>query len=823
MLAASARAGGLRCEDPMAGFLSDVRFGMRALKASPSYLVLAVLCLGLGIGASTMTFTVINDALLKPLGALDAAGLVAMGEVRQNAPSQWWPVSWLNLVDWQAALGARAELGALRAGSFDVGSAGSGVRAEGAYATGNLFAVLGVAPVLGRSLQPADDTPGGEPVVVIGEPFWRERLGGDRAVLGRALEIDGVPHTIVGVVPALLDVGVPTAVRSARIWLPLRAAAQPAARGERSLFVIGRLLGGASMDSVGAQLRGAASELAAAHPEDAGWSVGVGPLGGSAIGSARRILLLSMGAAALVLLIACANIANVTLAHATRRRHEFAIRTAIGAAPLRIARQLLAESVLVATLGALLGLAVARLGLDVLVRFYEADSLAPAVLPIDTRSLTFTIAITFLTTVLVGLFPAWEAARAATRARIAESGFGAATARTQDGLRRGLVVGQIAAALVLLVGAALLGRSFMNLLGVDGGIDAERVTSIRAEVADPRATPAGVARYVESMLAALAAVPGVEAAASINNMLPLRGGGARSGVSTAGSTADPSARPVVAYTGVTPGFFATLGIPLLRGRSFQQNEQPGRVAVVNQALAKLLWPNQDPVGRQLTLDADRQRGPITVIGVSGDVLTWDSNGDKPLPTAYLDAESFDAYPVFFFVRTRGAGQRVGGESIARALAAVDVRFKRVVVTPMQQVAREPFWRQQMFSLWFVAFGAVALTLTAVGVYGVLAYLVWQRWHEIGIRMALGAGRRTVLLTVVRQGAVLVAIGIGVGLAGAFVLARAMRGLLFGVAPFDPALFFAATAFLAVTALVASVAPALRASRVDPNVLLKSQR
>jgi putative ABC transport system permease protein len=806
----------------MAGFFSDVRFGLRALKANPSYLVLSVLCLSLGIGASTMTFTVINDALLRPLGALDAARLVAMGEVRQNAPNQWWPVSWPNLVDWRAAVGARAELGALRASSFDVGSEESGARAEGAYATGNLFAVLGVGPVVGRSLVAADDAPGGGPVVVLAETFWRQRYGGDPAIVGRALNIDGVRHTVVGVVPSLLDVGVPTAVRSARVWLPLRTDAQRAARGDRSLLVVGRLAADASIESVGAQLRSVASELAATHPEDAGWGVGVGPLGGSAIGGrAPSMLLLSMGAAALVLLIACANIANLTLAHAARRRHEFAIRTAIGAAPLRIARQLLAESVLVATAGALLGLGIARFGLDVLVRFYEADSLAPAVLPIDATSLAFTIAVTFLTTVLVGLFPAFEAARAATRAQIAESGFGAATAR-RDGLRRGLVVGQIAGALVLLVGAALLARSFMNLLAVDGGVATERVTSIRAEVEDTRgATPERVARYVDGMLTALAAVPGVEAAASINNMLPLRGGGARSGVSAPGSTAEPSTRPVIAYTGVTPGFFDTLGIPLLRGRSFEKNEQPGRVAVVNRTLANLFWPNEDPVGRQLTLDADPQRGPITVIGVSGDVLTWDSNGDKPLPTAYLDAESFNAYPVFFFVRTRGA-QAVSGEAIGRALAPVGFRFKRVVVTPMRQVARDPFWRQQMFSLWFVAFGAVALTLAAVGVYGVLAYLISQRWHEIGIRMALGAGRRTVLLMVVRQGAAVVAVGTVVGLAGAFVLARTMRSLLFGVAPFDPALFVGAAVVLAVIAMTASVAPALRASRVDPNVLLKGR-
>jgi MacB-like periplasmic core domain/FtsX-like permease family len=710
----------------MSGLLTDFRFGLRALLANRVFVLLAVLCLSLGTGASAMTFTVINDALLGPLGPIDPEGLVAIGEVRQTAPNDWWPVSSADFLDWRSSIGGRAELGALRASSFDVGSSEADQRVEGIFVTDDLPAVLGVAPILGRGLQAGDAAATGEPVVALSETFWRQRFGGDRTIVGRTVRIDGEPHTVVGVVPALLAVGMPTTIRSARVWVPLRADSH-ASRDDRSLFVIARLAAGTSVESFAEQMRSIAHELATLYPEDADWSVGVGPLGGSALGGARSLLLLSVGAALLVLLIACANVANLSLAQGTRRRHEFAIRTAIGASPWRIARQLLCESSLVVVLGAVFGLLIARGGLGVIAQFYAADSLAPAALPIDARSLAFTIGLTFATTALVGLFPAIEAARGATRAQIAESGFGATTARARDGLRAAV--------------------------GLPDG------------------------------------------------------------------TAQPGAGPVIAYVGVTPSFFATLEIPLLRGRSFGENAPSGRVAVVNETLAKLLWPNENPVGRQLRLDADPERGWVTVVGVSGDVLTWDSNGAKPLPTAYFDAKSFDAFPVFFFIHQRSAGQIIGAESISRAIGPLGLGFRRIVVTPMEQVARDPFWRQQVFSLWFTVVGVAALTLTAIGIYGVLAYLVWQRWREIGIRMALGADRRSVLLMVWRHGAAFVGLGIVIGLVGAVLLATTMRGLLFGVAPLDVLPYIAVTVFLAVVAMAASAAPAFRAARIDPHVLL----
>jgi len=804
----------------MTGFSSDLRFGLRALAANAVFVVLAVLCLGIGIGASTMTFTLANDALRKPLGSIDRDGLVEVWERHQSAPNQWWPLAPGRLEDWKTAAGEQAELGAFRDESFVVGPSGEGARIEGAAATGNLFHLLGVAPILGRGLGPADEAPGGAPVVVLGETYWRTELQADRGVVGRSLLIDGAPHTVVGVVPALLGVGMPRTVRLARLWVPLRADSQSASRTDRSWHAIARLDDGVSAESFAARLDAAAGDLAAAHPEDAGWSPSVTRLGDSSIASSRTALLLSMGAAWLVLLVATANLANLTLAYALRRRHEFGIRAAIGASPWRLARQLLCESFAVAALGAALGVLLARLGLDLVVRGYEVQTLAPVVLPIDAVSLAFTVALTFVATALFGLLPALEVARGATRVQIAESGAGTTATHGRAHLRRGLVVAQVAASLVLLVGAALLSKSFFNLLAQDGGVETQRVTSIRVE-STGAVEPGDVERFANGVLGALAAIPGVEAAASANFLLPLRGGGLSSTVTLPGEQAEASAARAVRYVGVTPNFFAALGISLLRGRSFLSNGEDARVAVVSETMAKELWPDEDAIGRQFKLEADAERGWVTVVGVSRDVLTWDSSGEKPLPIAYLDLESFAARPVFFFVRHRGAAVAIGAEAITRAIDALGLPVKRIVVTPMEQVARDPFWQQRLFSLWFGIFGAAAVVLTVAGIYGVLAYLVWQRAQEMGIRMALGADRVEVLLLVLREASMAVGAGVVIGLCAAYALARTLRSLLFNVEPLDWPLFVAAAALLAAVALAASLAPAVRATHVDPKVLLKA--
>ena len=802
----------------MPGLLSDLRFGLRALVANPTFVVLAVVCLGIGIGASTMTFTTINAVLIQPLGPIDPKGIVAIGEAHRSAPNQWSYASFANLRDWQTAVADRAQISAMRVSGFMTGPSEADVRVDGAYVTDNLFAVLEIAPILGRGFEGRDAALDGEPVVLLSENYWRQQFGGDATIVGRDLRIDGRPHTIVGVVPTLLDLGIPTEIRSARVWVPIRADSPRLSRDDRSWLVFARLGADVSMQSFAAQLDGVAAELAAAHREDEGWTVRVDTLRDTLSARTRTMMSLSVGAAVLVLLIACANVANLTLAHAVRRRHEFGIRAAIGAAPSRLAIQLLCESFALATLGAALGLLLARAGLDSLVRAIEANSLAPAALPIDWKSLAFTVVVAFVATVSVGLVPAIDAARVATRARIAESGSGTTAAPAQERLRRGLVVAQVAASLVLLFGAALLSQSFLNMLAIDGGVETARVTSIRVEALG---TPSGTddaARYVARMQDALGAIPGVESVAATSNLLPLRGGGFRSSTRLPG---DAQPGPEVAYTGVTPSFFAALEIPLLRGRSFQAGELGGRVAVVNERLARLLWRNQDAVGRQFRLDADVERGWITVVGVSGDVLTWDSSGDRPLPMAYLDLGSFPAYPLFVFVRQGNAEQVIGAAALTSAIESLGVPLRRIVVTPMDRVARDPFWRQQLFSAWLSIFGAAASILTATGIYGVLAFLVAQRWREIGVRVALGASRRKVVWLVLSNSAAFVGTGIVVGLAAAYFAARAMRGILFGVEPLDLPRFIAVAAFVVLVAIAASVGPALRASRVDPNVLLRS--
>lgn len=797
--------------------LSEIRRGLRSLVADPSFVLLAASCLGIGIGASTMTFTAANHALLRPLGSVDAKGLVAIAEVQPTRPNAWWPVSANNLRDWQAAVGERARLAALRPSGFIVGSTNSGVRVEGAYATENLFRVFGVVPVLGRGLQSTDELLGSEPLVVLSESYWRTQLHGDDNVVGSTLIIDGAPHTVVGVVPSLLAIGMPTVVRSARIWLPLRDPAT-SARDDRALFAVARLAEGVDVASFAAQLETVASELAAEYPENLGWSVAVDSLAGDAAGGTRPLLQLSLGAAALVLLIGCANVANLTLARAGRRRHEFAVRAALGASSARLVAQLLTESLAVSAIGAVAGLFLAKFGLQFLARFYETNQLAPTQLPIDGVSLAFTIGLTFVATALVGLAPAFEVARNGARAQINESGSGLTTARRQNRFRNGLVVGQLAGSCVLLIGAVLLSRSFLNLLALDGGIDAERVTSVRVDALQVTTTVDDVERYIARVLDALSGLPGVESAAASTNLLPMRGGGFRSSADL--PTDESGFGAVVAYTGVTPGFFDALGIPLLRGRSFGENEQRGRVAVVNERLADILWPGEDPLGRQFRLEADPERGWVTVVGVSGNVLTFDSNGPTPMPTAFFDVRSFDAYPIFFFVRTRGAAQVIGPAVLTSAIESLEIPLRRVAITPMTQVARDPFWRQQLFSTWFTAFGAAALALAAIGIYGVLAYVVGQRRREFGIRMTVGARPQQILTLVLRQGGALTGAGLAIGLVAAYVVARTLQGMLFGVDALEWTVFAAIAALLAAIAIVASFAPALGAARVDPNELFK---
>jgi predicted permease len=794
----------------MPGALRDIRFALRALKSNPAFVVLAVLCLGLGIGASTMMFTVVDDALVDPLGIVDEEGLAIVGEVHRSAPNQLATTSAALLRDWQEALGDRAEIAGLRGASFVVGASGAEVRVEGASATADIFEVLGVAPLAGRALAADDTLAGAQAVVVLSEAYWRRELGAARDVVGGVLRIDGAPHTVVGVVPSLLSVGMPNTIRSVQIWVPLPAAAASGPRGDRSLLGLARLADGVGVTAFEARLRDVAAGVAAS----ADWSARVDPVANSPFGFARSALLLSSGAAVLLLLMACANLANLTLVHAQRRRHEFGIRAAVGASPWRLARQLLAESTLVALAGAALGLVLARTGLDVLASFYSQETLAPAELPIDRGSLAFAIGLTFATTLLVGLWPALEVARGAARTQIAESGAGATTAHGRGTLRRSLVVGQVAASLVLLVAAALLGRSAMNLLALPGGVDEERVTSIRV---DWQGRADDAAQDAERVLGALAALPGVESAAATSNLLPLRGGGFRSTASLPG-VADGDG-PAVAYTGVTPSFFGTLGVPIVSGRSFGANEQPGRVAVVNETMARLLWPSGGAVGAQFRFDADPERGFVTVVGIAADVLTWNSSGEEPLPMAFVDAASLPGRPVFFFVRTWGAAQGLAPETLTRAIDALGFSIRRIVVIPMAKVARDPFWAERLSGLWFAVFGGAALLLTVTGIYGVLSHLVAQRWRELGIRMAVGAGREQVVWLVLREAGAFVALGTVVGLVVAVAVAQTMRGVLFHVEPFDVAVFAAVAVFLATVAVAASVAPALRASRADPKELL----
>ncbi len=801
----------------MDALVSDARSALRALAASRTIVALAVLCLSIGIGANTMIFTVVDGVILEPPPFADPDRLVSVGEVNRLATAVESPASVPDFVDWQTSSADLAEMAAVRESTFAVGTSGGREWVDGALVTPNYFSLLGIRPVIGRTFVAAEEAADAEPVVVLSEALWRAQFGADREIIGHAVNIDDRPALVIGVVANILDARVPNVLRSSRAWLPLHATADTSWE-DRSINVVARLAPGVSIETATARLDGIASRLAALHSENRDFGIRISPYARNLSPSTTTMILLMMGSVSLVLMIACANVANLLLASATRRRHEFAIRAALGAARWRIVRQLLCESLFIAALGAAIGLVLAKWSLTFLLGMVASSTGTELALSIDMSVLAYTVALTLTAAVLFGLAPALHAARESARAQLSGSGFATTATRRHERTRRRLVTAQVAFALALLIPASLFLRSFMNLVAADGGIETEGVTSVHVSVLEKPAVQKDVGRYLESTLAALSAAPGTQAVGAAN-LLPLRGGGFRSKVDLPGGTLDPSGMPAISYGGVSPDFFGALGIPLLQGRTFGPEGAGGRVAVVNKAMADRLWPSEDPIGKEFRLAADARRGWITVIGVSGDVANWDSS-NRPLPTAYVDANSLSAFPTYFFVRKRSGERTLSAEPLTRAIASLKYTIGHITITPMNEVAQSTFWRQRLFSLVLTAFGVAALTLTAVGIYGVLAFLVWERAREIGIRMALGAERKRVLRMVLSQAVEVVSVGVAIGLGGAYAVARIVRGMLFGVAPFDAWLFLGVTAILTAVAFIASLAPAFRAARINPSELLR---
>jgi putative ABC transport system permease protein len=799
------------------GFWHDLRQAARNLARSPGTTLLAAVTLALGVGATTAMFSIIQAVLLRPLAFPHPDRLVAVAETMR--PGYVGVVSVPDFADWRQQSHSFADLCAYS--TWPGFSLAEGDRPEhlpGARVSPRLLAALGARPLLGRWFLPEEEIEGRDRVVILAEALWRRRFGGDPEVLGRQVTIDGEPRTVVGVAPAWLRF--PPGGQPSQLFAPLAPSpGQRASRGNHWLRVLGRLRNGVSLARAQADLAGIAGRLARQYPDtNEGRGVLLTPLQADLVGNVREPLWILFGAVALLLAIACANVAHLLLARAMARWRETAVRTALGASRWRLARRLLAEGLLLALLGAALGLPLAWTGLRLLLALAPRDLPRLDEVALDGGVLAFSLAAACATGLLFSLAPIWQAGKleAAELLRAGQRASGGVRGRRLRGL---LVVAEIALSLLLLAGAGLLLRTLWNLSSVDSGLRTEGV--LAADVVLPAArydSPARITSFYARLLARLAALPGVRASGMIS-LLPARDWGWNSELTILGAPPlPPTFNRWIETRPVSHGYFAALGIGLERGRLPADSDDAGApaVVVINQAAARHFWPGADPLGARVTIGDN----PLHVVGVVRDVHNA-GLGRAPLPEAYFPYAQDGNGSMTVVLRTAGEPLALV-PALRRAVAAEDRGVPLDKVTSMTEVLTASIGPKRFQALLLAIFACLAASLAAIGLYGLLGYLVVQRTHEIGVRLALGASSGQVHRLVLGDALRLVAPGLVLGLAGAAALRRLLAGLLFGVGPLDLPTLAAVALGLAAVSFLACLLPALRAARVDPLHALREE-
>ena len=810
----------------MQGLIQDLRYGLRMLVKSPAVTVVAIIALTLGIGANTAIFSVVHAVLLRSLPYNDGDRLAIVWENRQSGKGNSQNVINLgNFFDWKDQNTVFSDMAAFFDLNANLTGDGDPEEVPGQIATTNLFSLLGVNVIKGRTFAPDDGKTGQPRVVVISYDLWQRRFGGDANIIGRKITLNNQPSEVIGVLPPEVGWYVQKGSmisKPPQIWSPWQIANELRERRGRFARAVARLKPGVTFVQAQNEMTVIGARLEQQYPQfNAKWGVTVVPLRTQFTGEIRKPLLILLGAVGFVLLIACANVANLLLARAASRKREIALRAGLGASRWRIARQLLTESILLSVFGGVLGLLLAVWGTKALLALSPPELMDLRSTTVNVPVLLFTIGLTLITGIAFGLVPAFEASRFDLNEPLKESGKGVIGGTRSQRVRSVFVVAQVALALVLLIGAGLLMKSLSRLQSVEPGFDANNLLTMRVNLptrkydSDPK-----LLNFFKQATEQIRAIPGVESAGAINT-IPFGGPHSGTRIQIEGQPKRPPGQDLSTGVCVTDAnYFQTMRIPLKRGRLYTQQEaiEMRHVVVVNEAFGRENFPGQDPIGKRVTINMKDEDQPSEIIGIVGD------NKHKGLD-AEVEPMSFWPHAELVYssmtiaIRTRGEGANIAGAA-RNVIHQLDPDQPIGEVITMNGLMARSVARSRFNSLLLAIFSMVALVMAAVGIYGVMSYAVLQRTHEIGVRMALGAQRGDVLRLILKQGIVLAVTGVAVGLAGSFGLTRVISTLLFDVAATDKTTFAAVAVGLLAITFVASYIPAWRATKVDPLVALR---
>lgn len=831
-------------ENAMEQLIHDFRLASRLFRKTPSFTAIALLALALGVGANTVIFSAFNAMMLRPLSYTEPDRIVTIWSTYLQLGIKKYGVPYANAIDWQQRNHVFEKVALYQAATnttFNLTTLSGPERIQSTRATGDFFEVMKVTPLLGRTIRNEDGEPGRDHVAVIGFNLWRRAFGGDPQIVGKTIKLNDEDYSVIGVMPGGFEFPsgpeMPPGQQFAsttELWVPLLIPQTAAAREDRSYFtyrVVARLKPGTSIQQAAVDMEAVTARMVEENINNLqGMGVSVATLRENQVGQLRPALMVLLAAVGFVLLIACANVANLLLSRAAVRQKEFAIRAALGASRSRIIQQLLAESVLLALIGGLLGLLLAAFAIHLLI------SLAPSNIPrlnevtIDFRVLTFTVAVSLLTGILFGMAPALQSWRSDLHEGVKDGGRGGSAGAAQNRLRSALVVTEVTLVFVLLIAAGLMIRSFQRLLDVSPGIDTRNVMTARVTLPVRPYPSLRKVEFYRNLLDHLNHTSGVQAAGVIRD-LPFSGTDPRYGFTIEGRPPDPNGGVVYRYRTASPDYFKAMGIPLKRGRFFTDHDDQDApaVAIINETAAKQNWPDEDPIGQVILTPGGPSPARCTVIGIVGDVKFGGLDAESETEVYYsyrqIPEQSLPAAIGSMAVVVRTNLDRASAASeLRRQVASIDKDVPVTSILTMDDLLSNSLAPRRFNLVLLAGFAAVALLLAAVGIYGVISYWVSQRTREIGIRMALGAQMSDIMKMVIREAMTVVSIGLGAGLVVSLgltqFLSSTFSGLLFGVKASDPATFVFVGLVLATVALIACYIPARRAVKVEPTIALR---